>query len=282
MNSFEYAAQSPRFPFDPKVEFPYGYFLAMTAFARKMSEVTGKSMSLCIEEDTAIFRRISPSSVNPEFDQTRLDLMTKVDATQGLSEITEEIYAYYLGLGDSQFMEVPGVIDPENHKFGCHSYEDLGSSNTVKVHFSTRTRGGISDLAEESLPDRLSELRQMFTHISENYPNVTNVIGGSWLYNYPAYRRLYPESYTENMKRLVPYYYPQGDGLVHSMTIRGNSIWGQFLRSNGDVNEDRLKLFLENLRNATDKAGLIDAFPLPVLQPKGDIRDFYDKYGIEA
>ena len=66
------------------------------------------------------------------------------------------------------------------------------------------------------MPIRKSELLEMFRHIQANHPDVETVRGGSWLYNIPAYLRLFPPNYvkTANQWAMKPPSGHYGDSLL--------------------------------------------------------------------
>lgn len=58
------------------------------------------------------------------------------------------------------------------------------------------------------------------------------------------------------------------------LRFRGDSIWGQFLNSEGGINEYRYGRFLNNLRQAKNMDDLVEAFPMHVKLFKGPIEAF--------
>jgi hypothetical protein len=116
---------------------------------------------------------------------------------------------------------------------------------------------------------RLTELRQMFTEIRHKVPQATNVVGGSWLYNLEAYRRLYPPQFSQS-------------AYIGKDDVNFMAQWGQFLASDGGMRAETTQAFLDCLQQKQSVDELLDCFPFPVLRLEYEIGAFYDFYGIEA
>ena len=115
----------------------------------------------------------------------------------------------------------------------------------------------------------------MFEYIHETYPEAEEVVGGSWLYNLPAYRDSYPKGFTEKMYRLVP---PgidfMSENTIPNLSFRGDSVWGQFVDRRGHVRQNDYDLFVKKVESAQNVKQLVDAFPNQTLQPKAPIEVF--------
>lgn len=255
---------------DPKIyiyECSREYFDAQVRFAAKFSELTGESFQDCLLKYTALYRRLTNAKPKDELSNEWKNLTNQVDPAN-LDQATDLVYTEYLKNPHSIY--VPQEFKDDGKHFGPFGYDYYPDTDTVKMHFTNTIRGPRSALAKEFQADRNVELTMMFASISRVHPEAKDVLGGSWLYNMEGYRRLFPESFVTNMRRLVP---PE-------MSYQGNSLWGQFLSSTGGVKEETYSKFLENLAKTKTEKDLIDTFPYPVLQPKADIKDFYAKYGI--
>jgi hypothetical protein len=137
----------------------------------------------------------------------------------------------------------------------------------VRLHFrSVRNEPGV--LQKDKVPERVAELKAMFGHLRRIVPVTSAVIGGSWLYNIEAYRRLFPANYLDSA---------QG-GHNECQFI---SLWGQFLFYDGKVRQPMAEMFLERLKAQKTLQGLKYCFPYPVLRLQSSIKDFFTYYGVE-
>ena len=93
------------------------------------------------------------------------------------------------------------------------------------------------------------------------------VHGSSWLYNLKAYRRLFPIEFGLSARIDAPHF-----------TAR--SLWGQFLRYDGKVNEERSEVFLDRLNRLGEEHEYAQCFPFQVLLTQAPIDLFYTFYGV--
>lgn len=153
--------------------------------------------------------------------------------------------------------------------FGCFSFEAPDADGVVRLHFNNRdSAAGIGPLNHRKTAARRDELRRMFSSIRDDYPNATSVLGTSWLYHLPAYRRLFPRQYVES--RRVD---------ASGERFQGMTNWGQFLDHDGRVNQNRARVFRQALPEL-DAAEPWQVFPLPALRTQAPIEVFYAAYGI--
>ncbi len=164
-------------------------------------------------------------------------------------------------LDDATFLGLP--------LFGCFYYA-VRDGTTIRPHFANNDQPGMRLLSRDRVAARRDELRRMFTHIRETVPAATTVMGHSWLYNLPAYTRLFPPSYTRQMEEESGWCAAAGwcSGITGStagrssrdMAAFSSSVWSQ----------------------ATDLADLRFCFPYQRLRPQAPIADFYAFYGISV
>ena len=107
----------------------------------------------------------------------------------------------------------------------------------------------------------------MFRHLRDEHPALHTVVGGSWLYNIDAYRRLFPPEYLATAKT--------GDAEYQFLAQ-----WGQFLDCHGHLKAPVAQAFLYRLARATTDEDLPRCFPYPVLRLEGSVVPFYELYGI--
>jgi len=89
------------------------------------------------------------------------------------------------------------------------------------------------------------------------------VHGTSWLYNVPAYRRLFPTAYIASARPVA--------------RLRALSLWGQFLDRNGCVRNDAAAMLLARIERASDFANLLSCFPLQALSVQASVEVFADR-----
>lgn len=93
------------------------------------------------------------------------------------------------------------------------------------------------------------------------------MVGGSWLYNIEAYRRLFPPAFLATAAPEEPE--PQFIAL-----------WGQFLDHRQQVKPDLASQFRAEFSRQTTLSGLLHSFPYPVLRLECPLRVFYEHFGV--
>jgi hypothetical protein len=153
--------------------------------------------------------------------------------------------------------------DEANPRFGCFSFEPP-VAGMVRLHFApVDLEGGSGPLSGRKTGRRLDELAAMIEHIRSTYGDeALNVVGGSWLYNLEAYRRLFPPKYIASLRIASA-----------PVALAGGSWWGQFLDHDGDLVVARADAFRANfavLRSGAEWR----AFPLPALAARAEVATF--------
>ena len=245
------------------LEYPFEYFDVQIQFAKKWTHITGDDLSKVLLEKTALYRRIIGKKAGEALDVNWVLVCQNITAEPHRASAI--IYNYYSRLPESRYTVHP-------HEFNSFEFDYYPERSTVKVHYNPTIRGERSNLGREFLQDRVADLKRMFEHIHQMHPDAARVIGGSWLYNLDAYKRIFPPTYTQNMVQLVP---PQ-------LSLTGNSVWGQFVDSQGAGKRDICQKFLLKVEEAITTEDLVNAFPYPTWQPTDDIQNFYTHLGIES
>ena len=151
-------------------------------------------------------------------------------------------------------------------RFGCFDF-DPPRDGAVRIHFFPNdTEDGSGPLRRQKYAKRVDELATMFAFLERNHPDTRYVVGGSWLYNIEAYRRLFPPAYIASTK-------------VHDAPrdLAGGSWWGQFIDHAGNVRADQAFVFRERLRTL-DPAALWELFPMPAMTARAAVDVFYRYY----
>lgn len=237
--------------------FSKDFFELNLRFARQVSDVTRQSVQKSLLEYTHLYLAFE---LGRDFDPENPIWQDSLDQVADSADQADRTYRFYLERMAKQPKQQP------DHSFGCFSYA-LWEGSRVRLHFrNAKNERGV--LQKEKAPERVGELREMFQHLKGTVPITSTVIGGSWLYNIEAYRRLFPASYLESAQ----------SGHNECQFI---SLWGQFLFYDGNVRPHLAELFLEGIEKQKTLEGLKACFPYPVLRLQSSIEDFYAFYGIE-
>jgi hypothetical protein len=235
-------------PLDPD------YFDLQLKFADVVSAKYGVDLPRAVFTHTNFFMRLSFGA--------RRDLAEDLPAWQAFvgelalaRDKTAFVYQAYLNAPPGP----PSGATP----FGCFSIDPVGEDGVVRFHFANKEHGEVGPLSASRVTKRWLELRALFAHIRESYPQARTVNGNSWLYHFEAYRRLFPSAYGDS--RIV---------VRHSSLIQGTSRWGQFLDRRGRVVPDVKATFLANLAGI-DAEHLCDAFPIPTYRTAAPVKEFY-------
>ncbi|HZU85912.1 MAG TPA: hypothetical protein VFF78_00425, partial [Anaerolineaceae bacterium] len=148
--------------------------------------------------------------------------------------------------------------------FGCFSYA-LWPGNRVRLHFRNAEPPGVSPLNTSCLSARLAEIKALFSTLKTGIGETASVVGGSWLYHLPAYRRLFPPGYLASAQ-------PSYEDFPYL------ALWGQFLDRDQKVRPNHAALFRHNLARSVSLAQAKNAFPFPLLRLEGAISEFYQYY----
>jgi hypothetical protein len=151
--------------------------------------------------------------------------------------------------------------------FGCFSYS-LWDGRRLRLHFHNQEPENIHPLGESRLGARLGELSRMFSAIKKDHIEVETVVGGSWLYNLSAYRRLFPPAFLSTAR-------PGGEDYPYLV------LWGQFLERNGQVRPGPARQFVDGLEKQATLVGVLDCFPLKATYLEAPVEVFYSYYPVE-
>jgi len=191
---------------------------------------------------------------------------------EGTSDSTEIVGRLHRNLSRLNRTDGGEYHPRESNQYGCFSYEYVPTLKMVRIHFQNRESDEEGPLTSEKIERRQKELHDLFTAVKRNHPEVDTVVGGSWLYNLEAYRRLFPESYLSA---------PEGDPSTRSLTI-GYGVYGQFLDDQLELKRDLAKWFLTSLKSLDhiDVESVQSVLPYKLLRVEGPVEDFYEKYGV--
>ena len=233
------------------------FFDLNLAFARKISDVTGQAFSQVLLKYTHLYLAFG---LGRDFDPGHPTWQAYLDGLSHDGGGGEYSHHFYL----SQKTQQPKP-EPVN-ALGCFSYA-LWEGNRVRLHFRNATNEA-GALQKQNVSARIAELRGMFTHLHQTVPVTSGVVGGSWLYNIEAYRRLFPRSYLASAR------------LVED-EFQFIALWGQFLCYDGSLRQPLARRFLEGIEDQTTLAGVTAQFPYQVLRLESPVQDFYVHLDIE-
>lgn len=242
------------------MRYPQEFFAVQLEFAQKMAELTQQPYKDMVLQKTALYRILgldwSLDARNPVWQEYCAGLQ------QGREDADWTYQFYRASLADIPEWE------PSWQHWGCFAFEYHVDKHVVRPHFAgALDRSGYGPLTSLRREARITELRSMFACIKEQHAEARLVQGGSWLYNRKEYTRLFPAAYGESARADEPHLIARG-------------LWGQFLRSNGQINGQVAALFRERLGQLGDVAGYAQCFPYQSMLTEAPIEIFYHFYGI--
>ncbi len=284
-NSLEtaHSQDSPK-RWESKRPFVFGkdIFQLQYDFAKAIQEKTGESFLNIVKERTGILRRNAFNYAGNEF----------VSFKDGVTEdnIVDFAYSEYLNGLDENDLNPPEYHPEGSRSFGCFSHwQEKEGSDTMEIHFQNNEFNKVGPLDKSKIELRRKELHDLLLDIKNKYPWVKNISGLSWLYNLPAYRRLFPASYINNL-------HPD---LYRMQWKRGTTIWGQFIDSEYNLRQPLVEELLRKVKElpveitpegekVVDLSKVFEGYDTgktnlrPPLKTEAPIQDFYEMYGIAA
>lgn len=242
------------------IQYAKEFLTLQVRFAEKIAEISNQALKDVMLDYTMLRNlfdlRVSHDIPNPLWNEF-------IKGLCGSNNPEDWTYNFYL-----QHRTVKPDVSDKRRFFGCFSYVyPWRGTKKLRLHFENRETSEHGTLSKESTAIRKSELSAMFRYIQTNHPDVETVRGGSWLYNIPAYLRLFPPGYVKTAK-------PVG----YETTFW--ALWGQFVGRNGSIREPAASQFLECLGKQQTIKGCLQCFPYQVLRPECSIEIFYDFYNI--
>jgi len=240
-----------------------GYFDLQLIFAARMAERAGLPLGEAVSRFTNLHRRLGLGDIDdvapsPEWAAYLEQLVRLASADERLAWTM----AAYRRAGED-----PPVAG--RSAFGCFACDAPNAEGVMRIHFSSRdSSGGVGPLDRGKVAIRTAELAAMFDFVRRTQPGAKSVLGGSWLYNLEAYRRLFPPEY--GASRRLPEPPPR---------LSGTSSWGQFLDHRDAFKPNAGRQFLERLDDL-DPAAPTRVFPLPALRASAPIERFYAFYRV--
>jgi hypothetical protein len=238
---------------------PYGreFFDLQLAFARAASRCSGMPLAQALMEYTNLYIRFG---LGRTFDPDHPVWREYIAGTEHEDDLETWTHGFYRSrLPESGAPDVVSAV-------GCFSYARL-QPGAIHIHFKNAEEGAASPLKAGRYESRMDELRELFALIREQEDPATQVHGTSWLYNLPAYRRLFPTSYIASAAAVTGKY-------------RNVSLWGQFVGRAGEVRPAPASLFKADISRQQSLDGLKGCFPLRALAVAAPLQDFFDFHGV--
>lgn len=227
-------------------------------FASRVAMLSGTTLADTVLDYTNFYARFG---LGREFDATNPGWQEYLSGLDGSAHALDWTYDFYVA-------QLPDRGPPDVvATFGCFSYARLNDAQ-VRLHFQNAECETNSPLAAVRHGQRMAELRALFEHIKQAERGMPpRVVGASWLYNLPAYRRLFPEAYLATATAVAP-------------RFRNMPLWGQFLDRHGRVKRSMAEPFLQRLAQHHSVDGLSRCFQFRVLALEASASSFYEFFGM--
>jgi hypothetical protein len=163
------------------VVYQKAFFDLQWDFAHKVALISGRPLTQVLLQYTNFYIRFG---LGRDFDPMHPTWQAYLAGLQEAHDEREWTYRFYL-------MHATGAMPPVVAQCGCFSYALLGK-NRIRLHFQNTDIEPCSSLGNCYLEQRRTDLAALFRHVQQNMNDHVRVVGVSWLYNLPAYRRLFP------------------------------------------------------------------------------------------
>ena len=190
------------------------YFTVQVAFARRIADLGGGSPSQAALVYTPLHRRLGLGRATQGPAPGWAPIARILDRAD-IGEAVDEVVAAFAASPAEK---------PDPNRVGCFSFDPPNDDGLIRLHFTNRdSADGAGPLAAEKQDRRRAELAALVARMREQHPQARAVGGGSWLYNLPAYRRLFPPAYVASAE--VP----------AAVRLDGTSTWGQLVDHRGAI-----------------------------------------------
>jgi hypothetical protein len=235
------------------------FFELQLVFAQKIADLSQQPLDQALLRYTAFYRMLG---LGWSMDPTNPIWQAYIQGLKQTSEKVDFTHQFYL----QRYPMIPRFADEEH--WGCFAYEYKPEKRAIHFHFSDEDTSIYGPLSHHRIDVRKSELRMMFQQIKQRHPDAALVWGGSWLYNWESYRRLFPQVFGASAKK------DNMPGLV------GRNIWNQFLRRRWGVHQESMSWFLQRVSQLERVEDYPQCFPYSNLRTEALIHLFYEFYAI--
>ncbi len=240
------------------------YFQLPLSFAERIAAVTGMSFEEALLNYTPYYNELQQPE--RDFDVVRpheWDFDPAHPRWQAL------LTALHSGVDPAAYVytqTAPITVPSRVNYRPCFNYDYEAETRAIRIHFANNAPNGEA-LRQGQILSRHDDLHCLFMEIAHMHPEAERVRGASWLYNLPAYRRLFPPEFVANIQPL---------GYVWQFV----ALWGQFLDHCGETKAEMAQAFLSCLATKTTVNGLASCFPYQVLTTTCGIDYFYRFYDV--
>jgi hypothetical protein len=236
--------------------FPTAFFDLSWRYALRIRQATGLPLAQALLNYTHLYLAFG---LERTFDP---EAAPWVEFLDGLALAADPV-----GWIEQNYLQLTGGLPPAppQDAFGLFSYA-LWEGVRVRLHFRSDPNGP-SPLGWTQMAERLDELAALFAHLRAHVAEARSVVGGSWLYNIEAYRRLFPPGYLATAQ-------------PEETEAQFIALWGQFLDHERRVKPEMARRFLDTIACQGTLEGLLNAFPYPVLRLESPIEEFYRFYRV--
>jgi hypothetical protein len=238
------------------VTYDKSFFDLQLRFAARAAQLAGVPFEQALLDRTNLYVRLVGDR---RFDAGHPLWITYLEGLRRSADASDWTWRFYLQRPDRG--QPPEVVAT----FGCFCYALTDEAHRVKLHFQHAQRDGDSPLSAACAPQRIRELHMLVEDVAARLGADARIAGLSWLYNLPAYRRLFPTAYVENAQAV--------EGKFRNMPL-----WGQFIDFRGRLKPQRVEAFEQRLAALDDVAQLGSCFPLQPLAVEAPLDVFAQFY----
>jgi hypothetical protein len=235
------------------------FFDLQLRFAEKAAQLTGQPLSQTIANYTAYYVMFNLGTHLDWEHPVWKDYVVGIKRVDNIGEWTYQVY---------QLQQGKEPVSEQQKLWGCFGYDyHQGDRRIIRLHFNNRDESGEGPLSHQRQFARMAELSALFLDVKNTSPEAELVRGETWLYNRPQYTRLFPPKYSESPQVIEP-------------GFQYRAIWGQFVKSDGHLQESLAASFLQKLAHQEDIQHLDECFPFQILRVECEIEAFYTFYSI--
>ncbi|CAB3794388.1 hypothetical protein LMG28688_03926 [Paraburkholderia caffeinitolerans] len=236
------------------------FFDLQVRFAEGAARIAGMPLEAALIDYTNLYVRFGAGRAFDAAHPLWAAYVQGVRACADLRGLSDWTWAFYADC--PAHLAAPPLVAT----FGCFGWA-RDPHGGVRLHFDPRGAGeganaAVSPLDTREAPRRRAELRRLVEHVRAHAGGGDPLVHGtSWLYNLPAYQRLFPPAY-----------------LATSQAVdrpRALSLWGQFLDRRGQLRHDAAQALLARLAKTRDVSAISRCFALHAVAVQAPLSVFY-------
>lgn len=239
------------------------FFDLQVRFAQGVARLAGVSLEHALLDSTNLYVRFGAGRA---FDPTHPLWAAYIEGVRACTdgrELSEWTWRFHA--------DCPAHLaaPPVAAAFGCFAWA-RDPHGGVRLHFDPRGAGNEGDASRSPLdareaPRRRAELLQLIEHVRAHAGSSDPLVRGtSWLYNLPAYQRLFPPAYLATSKTVE--------------RLRALSLWGQFLDRRGQLRYDVAQALLARLARTQEVRAIGQCFALRAIAVEAHASTFDENW----